>query len=564
MGYFYLTLVFALSVLNFIALLFFFRKQKNNYMFIVFAAVVVSSFGHWLLGFSNSLEAAIIANKVNYLGSAFFPMLMFFTLVQVCRIHIHQVFRILLVVLSCLVLFLAMSVGYSSIYYTSVEYVVQSGVGNYVATYGWGHDVFNAMIVLYLILDIGVIVYACLRSRDVSFKNILAMFILQLLTVLSFFISRKMENDMLIMPFVYVMDQFFLLYINSNVKWYDISRSVIQSMEKDDESGFISFSSKGGFLGCNANAYKFFPELSSCRMDSRFPEGSCIATLFDPMLRDLYMIGKSRKMDFWFANRHFKCDVQKVHIWGLKIVYLFRIQDDTNVQLYVESLGKNHSELLETIAKNDKAIQAIQEQMIVGMANMVESRDSNTGGHIKRTSQVVKILVDEIRKDKESGLSDGFFNALISAAPMHDLGKIAVDDQILRKPGRFTDEEFLKMKTHAEKGAVIVENLLTGIESPSFVKISKNVAHFHHERWDGTGYPLGLRGADIPVEARIMAVADVFDALVSRRCYKESMSFSAASELILAGMGRQFDPALERYFVACKDLLKDYYISVEH
>ena len=179
MGQLLLTLAFAFSIVNFAVFLLLFRKQKNNYMFFTFVAVMVSCFGHWLLGFSESVDGAILSNKINYLGSAFLPMLMFFTLAEVCRLRIHPVVRVLLIAFSCFVLFLSFTVGYSGIYYKTIEFVVQSGAGNYVATYGWGHDVFNAMIVLFGILDVGVIVHACLMRRVVSLKNIFAMFALQ-------------------------------------------------------------------------------------------------------------------------------------------------------------------------------------------------------------------------------------------------------------------------------------------------------------------------------------------------------------------------------------------------
>ena len=132
---------------------------------------------------------------------------------------------------------------------------------------------------------------------------------------------------------------------------------------------------------------------------------------------------------------------------------------------------------------------------------------------------------------------------MIKAAPMHDLGKIAVDDAILRKPGRFTPEEFEKMKAHAAEGARIVHEILKGTDDEDFQRIAENVAHYHHERWDGSGYPDGLKGEEIPLEARIMAIADVYDALVSKRVYKESMSFEKADAIIMEGMGTQFDKA---------------------
>jgi putative two-component system response regulator len=146
---------------------------------------------------------------------------------------------------------------------------------------------------------------------------------------------------------------------------------------------------------------------------------------------------------------------------------------------------------------------------------------------------------------------------------MHDLGKIAVDDDILRKPGRFTPEEFEIMKTHAPEGARIVHEILKSTDDADFHRIAENVAHYHHERWDGSGYPDGLRGTQIPPEARIMAIADVYDALVSKRVYKESMPFDKADSIIMEGMGSQFDPALESVYVKARPALEEYYSTAE-
>ena len=146
---------------------------------------------------------------------------------------------------------------------------------------------------------------------------------------------------------------------------------------------------------------------------------------------------------------------------------------------------------------------------------------------------------------------------------MHDLGKITVDDDILRKPGRYEPKEYEIMKTHAEKGALIVREILNDIDDESFTQLAENVAHYHHERWDGNGYPKGLKGDDIPLEARIMAIADVYDALVSKRVYKEKMSFAEADRIIKENMGTQFDPGLYRYYLAARPLLEEYYSHID-
>ena len=182
------------------------------------------------------------------------------------------------------------------------------------------------------------------------------------------------------------------------------------------------------------------------------------------------------------------------------------------------------------VAEKTANILHIKDMMVLGMADMVESRDNNTGD---------KLLLRRIEK----------------AAPMHDLGKIAVSDAILRKPGRYTEEEFNEMKRHSAEGAKIVENILRGVEDDEFVEIAKNIAHYHHEKWNGKGYPEGLSKTDIPVEARIMALADVFDALVSKRCYKDAYSYDKAFSIIEESLGEHFDPEIGRAFLDCKEEL---------
>jgi len=209
-------------------------------------------------------------------------------------------------------------------------------------------------------------------------------------------------------------------------------------------------------------------------------------------------------------------------------------------------------------------IQEMQDQIIIGISDIVESRDNSTGGHVKRTSEAVRIFMDKLETESaEFHMTKHFVENIIKAAPMHDLGKIAVEDYILKKPGRFTDDEYQLMKVHAAVGAQIVEKALKGIEDEAFLGVAKNMAHYHHEKWNGKGYPEGLVGDNIPLEARIMALADVFDALVSRRCYKEKYGYDEAFRIIEESLGSHFDPELGKIFLKCRKELEEYYNAVE-
>lgn len=223
-------------------------------------------------------------------------------------------------------------------------------------------------------------------------------------------------------------------------------------------------------------------------------------------------------------------------------------------------LADTFNDMIFSLDAKSKKINAIQNSIIRGMAVMVESRDNSTGGHINRTSDCVNVFVRKLREtEKYKDLSDSFCRSVVKAAPMHDLGKIAVDDEVLRKPGKFTDEEYEKMKAHSAEGARIVEQVLKEVDDFEFKQIAVNVAHYHHEKWNGTGYPEKISGEQIPLEARIMALADVFDALVSKRCYKDSFSYDKAFSIIEESLGTQFDPDLGKIFLGIKkDLIELY------
>ncbi len=227
--------------------------------------------------------------------------------------------------------------------------------------------------------------------------------------------------------------------------------------------------------------------------------------------------------------------------------------------LELDDLRKN---LAEKLDERTQHISQIQQMMVLGMATMVESRDNSTGGHIKRTSMVVETFAGKL-SSLSYGFSRSFLKKVIRAAPMHDLGKIAVDDRILRKQGKFTDEEYAEMKKHSGEGARIVKQILEGVEEEEFVKIAVNIAHYHHEKWNGMGYPTGIAGEEIPVEARIMALADVFDALVSKRCYKDAFSYDKAFGIIEESLGSHFDPELGRIFITCRPELEKLYNSMQ-
>ena len=237
------------------------------------------------------------------------------------------------------------------------------------------------------------------------------------------------------------------------------------------------------------------------------------------------------------------------------------ISTGDEIENLYESLSKTIAETvgyLEDVEAKGEEISHMQNGLIYVLADMVESRDKNTGDHVRKTAAYVRLIT---QKMKEKGiyadqLTDEFCEDVANSAPLHDVGKIMVSDTILNKPGKLTDEEFAKMKSHTTAGEKVIESAMSLVSDSGYLKEAKNLATYHHERWDGKGYPSGKAGFDIPLSARIMAVADVFDALVSKRSYKEPFSFDKAMEIITEGAGSQFDPEVAKVFVEAADDVK--------
>jgi len=204
-------------------------------------------------------------------------------------------------------------------------------------------------------------------------------------------------------------------------------------------------------------------------------------------------------------------------------------------------------------------LEKLQNGLVFVLADMVENRDKGTGGHIERTTTYIKILIDAMleRGIYAEELKEVDLETLVSSARLHDVGKISISDVILNKPGKLTDEEFEIMKSHALEGERIIDQVVSRTGSDvEFLKNARLFAGYHHERWDGKGYPRGLKETDIPLLGRIMAIVDVYDALVSERPYKKAFSPDEADKIIMEGSGKQFDPLIVDVFYQIRDKIR--------
>ena len=561
----YYQILLGISIVLTILYLISWHKHYDVHVTLIFAMMPIAILGNLMTARATSLNEAILANKITYFGGTFLILIITLSILNLCQIKVPQWGRVAMFVSSTLVYLAALTVGERTWFYRSCDFEITDGAGRLVnKVYGPLHTVFVCLVMLYFAIGIAGMVYSFLKKRSVPNKIIIMLFIPEMVAIFAFYGGRELITDRIeLLPAAYVFAQIMYLIIIHQVCLYDITDVGIDSLVQTGGKGFISFDFKRHYLGCNETALEVFPELANLKVDKVLPEdttvgknvGRWLDTFVDDPTADSfrYRVGENIylvSLTYLFSGRR-------------RRGYQFFFSDDTKRQQYVSLLNNFNYKLKEQVEEKTQHLVEMHDKLIIGMATMVESRDNSTGGHIRRTSEGVRMLTDEIRKDNVLGISEEFIRNIIKAAPMHDLGKIAVDDVILRKPGRFEPEEFEKMKAHAKEGARIVHAILEGTEDEEFHEIAENVAHYHHERWDGSGYPEGLAGEEIPLEARIMAIADVYDALVSKRVYKASMPFDKADAIIMEGMGTQFDPQLERYYVAARPRLEAYYSEQE-
>lgn len=221
----------------------------------------------------------------------------------------------------------------------------------------------------------------------------------------------------------------------------------------------------------------------------------------------------------------------------------------SRIKLHLE-LSRYRKNLEGLVNEKTETIENLQDTMVVGLAELVECRDGETGGHIKRTAKYLEILVKSM---EEQGfypdiLTSDYVHNMIRSAPLHDIGKIGISDNVLLKQGSFDETEREYMQQHTTLGGKALQKVINATDGESFLYVAKDMSLCHHEKWDGTGYPNGLSKNEIPLCARIMAVADVYDALTSKRPYKKPFSHEKAVQIILEGKGTQFDPDIVDIF----------------
>lgn len=516
-------------------------------------ACVVMNSGALLMATAQNESEASMAAKFEYLGNALFYYFFVSFLIAYLRLKISPALLYLWAAYECAIVGIDWIDSLRELCIGHYQFIPHETFGVFTAQIEQSKLFFCRNMFLIVILTYGLflVTFRMFRNQLPSERrNLRILACAQFIILVSFMIQMLLKPKLEIMPFFASLSLLSVVVSMLTDGFFGATDMGHEWVFRQMDNPYIITDNQYGFLDANEHAKCLFPELLHLRSNERIPER-------------LHTVFTANTTQYEIGHEVYERIVTEIEKKGQIVGFGLLLENVTEQQKYVKLLNQYTTQLRTEVWEKTAHIQKVQNSIIAGMASMVESRDNSTGGHINRTSRVVGIFVYKLLQCPDVcnalSLTEDFLHNISRAAPMHDLGKIAVDDGILRKPDKFTDEEYAEMQKHPAEGARILKEVLKEVDNEEFVRIAVNVAHYHHERWDGKGYPEHIAGEDIPVEARIMALADVFDALVSKRCYKEGFTYDRAFSIIADSLGTQFDPVLGRVFLMCRPELEALY-----
>jgi len=557
---FYYGSMFVASVVCLIVLLNVYKKHITAPYVLLAVSIIQACFSYLQIGMAKNLETMIMANQLVYLASTFSIYFMMRCIMQICKHEVPFAVNVYCVGVGFFFFLCSLSVGKTEYFYKSVGMVQKYGASLLVKEYGPIHTFYPIYIISIIVYCIVVIVITLTKKKDVSRNACLLNLAIMIVTCLVYGLERLLKSDIEFMPVAYIFSYIIILFQLNRIRMYNLSNYSFSAIESSNEFGFILFDNYGRFEAADEFAVNCFPELRNLKVDSYFStEGSELLAQINKWIagNTIQEVGH-----YTCGDRYIAAKYAEISNMGGATIHCVRLMDETQQQHYNRLITDYNDKLEKEVKEKTQKFMRVQDDIIISMASIVENRDNNTGGHIQRSSAVVKIFVEHLMEiNYLDGLTQDIADMIIKAAPLHDFGKIAIPDVILNKPGKFEPEEYEMMKQHSAKGAVIVARILQHSEDIAFRSIAVNIAHYHHEKWDGNGYPEGLTQKEIPFEARVMALADVFDALVSRRVYKERFDYDKAFKIIEDSSGNHFDPDLCKAFLECRPSLEALYDS---
>lgn len=546
-------------------LLIIYMAQKNYehidiYYWTIVVIIPLIILGYALKSQVTTAEGAYIAFCYIYLDSTVLLTVAIFCITHFMGLYVKKWIKVVAYSAAFLHMTMVWACLHNGLYYKDI-FLIDTGYGIATKMVSGPLKVLHWIYIVIILLSILILMSIALLKRGTySRKTLLLYTILTGTGLITYVLESLFDVYFSFLPVVYTAAELLIAVNYDNSHAHDIM-SIISEKQKYHESiGYAAFDLEGRYLSCNEKMLEFLPQLAIQIVDAKLDEGSQLADIFYDLIEKFKKSEKPVKK-IELNNIYCQCDVSEFSIRkdGKVQGYLFSMRDITEEQKVLSVMQDYNETLNAEVNKKTERLKDIQEKVVLGLANMVENRDESIGGHVKRTSDIIKIFVEEARKQGVYDITARMAECIIRSAPMHDLGKITIDSAIIKKKERLTDEEYEIFKTHPIKSGEFVNIILRDVDEQDFGVVAYNVARFHHERWDGRGYPDGLVGTMIPLEARIMSVVNYYDTALRLNFKDGVLPFETAAEEIISGMGTKYDPNLLPVFNGCRDKLEEYY-----
>ena len=533
----YYSITTILAFINLILLVYTYENKKANYYFMLSMIVMaISNCGYLAMAVSKDLSEAILSNKISYIGGCFIPLITLFLVCTVCNYSVPGWLRYILYGYSFFVFFMSLTIGYNELYYTNVSLGKLGDATILSHDYGFGHAFFYVILYGYLALEVILLGYHLIKRRAVSQNKLWILSGMIILNIVIFIIGRMIHPDFEFMPVLYVVDGWIFLYLQRKNMMYNLEDSIASTIKNQDVYGYIIFDNDLRYMGCNNVAQNVFPGIKDCKVD-RGIAGIKSVEMISEWLKN-YTESGGEKHEFKSGEQYYEIKISRIFYHKKARGYVVEIKDETDRLNYLNLLSKYNNELLEKVqeqtgelTEQQKQIEELFLQTIMALSEAVDAKDRYTSGHSKRVAKYARMIAEKLGKSKEEQ------EEIYRAGLLHDVGKIRVPEEIINKAGKLTEDEFSNIKVHPATGY----HILSGISGSEQIAIA---AKYHHERYDGKGYPNGLSGTQIPEVARILGVADSYDAMTSNRSYREGLPQDVVRAEIEKGKGTQFDPEI--------------------
>lgn len=519
-------------------------SRLQTILVILLYSLLFNIVGYTLEMEAKTQELAMQSVKMTYIGKPFVVFTMYVFVMEYCGVSIKKSRRNFFYAICVAIAGLVYTNEYHHLFYSSVSYTNDGLFPHLVLKHGIFYNLYSIILLYYFVG----MVYVCVRKyrqndseiirKQVSVLMVMVLFSCGCLVLFLFNLTNGYDTTAL----AYIVAVFLFERLMRKYKLFDTLTLAKEEAVEHMTNGLIVVNVYGDMVYSNDEADRVLLYI-------RKHGNKGIEYLEELANNSKYMfVDECSQED---GNKH--ADSEKC-VYELTMHEIFRNENSYGKILLITEITDSYyytERLQNELKKKTREVISIQRDIIGSFASMIEARDGITGLHIKNTANLVKVLVNVMKNNpKYSGIiTDEYAQMTAAAAHLHDIGKIAIPDRILQKEGKLTDEEFAIMKTHPVEGAKILENTIKGLESDAYYQIAHDMVLYHHEKYDGSGYPTGISGKNIPLTARIMAVADVYDALRSKRHYKDGFSKEKSMAIMEESKGTHFDADIVTIFL---------------